>query len=123
MAEFTARELDIMNVLWEHGPSTVAEVRERLGEPLAYNTVLTMLRILESKGALDHDAVGRAHRYRPLVEREAAQRHGVKRLLDGLFRGSSELLLTQLVRDRDLGDEDVERLKRILDDELNERRS
>ena len=123
MAEFTARELDIMNVLWEQGPSTVAEVRERLGEPLAYNTVLTMLRILEEKGALDHDTVGRAHRYRPLVERSAAQRHAVGRLLDGLFRGSAEMLMTQLVRDRDLTDEDVERLRRVLEEETARRAS
>ena len=123
MADFTARELDIMNVLWEHGAATVAEVRERLGEPLAYTTVLTMLRILEEKGAVDHESVGRAYRYRPLVERDVARRHAVRRLVDGLFRGSTELLLTQLVRDRDLDDADVERLRRILDDELDERRS
>lgn len=123
MAEFTARELDIMNVLWEHGPSTVAEVRERLGEPLAYNTVLTILRILEDKGALDHEAEGRAHRYRPLVERGVAQRHAVRRLLDGLFRGSADLLVMQLVRDRDLTEADVERLRKLLDEESGERRS
>lgn len=123
MAEFTTRELDIMTVLWEHGPGTVAEVRDRLGEPLAYTTVLTMLRILEEKGAVDHEQVGRAYRYRPIVERDAARRHAVRRLVDGLFRGSTELLLTQLVRDRDLDDAEVERLKQLLDDELGERRS
>ena len=123
MADFTARELDVMNVLWEHGPSTVAEVRERLGGTLAYTTVLTMLRILEEKGAVDHEQEGRAYRYRPVVERDAARQHAVRRLVDGLFRGSTELLLTQLVRDRDLDDSDVERLRRILDDELDERRS
>ncbi len=123
MADFTTRELDIMNVLWEHGPATVAEVRERLGDELAYTTVLTMLRILEDKGAIDHEQEGRAYRYRPIVERDAARRHAVRRLLDGLFRGSTELLVTQLVRDRDLSEEDVERLREVLDQELDERRS
>ena len=123
MAEFTARELDIMNVLWEHGASTVAEVRARLDERLAYNTVLTMLRILEEKGAVDHEQEGRAYRYHPLVQHDTARRHAVRRLVDGLFRGSTELLLTQLVRDRNLGDDEVERLRRILDEAIDERRS
>ena len=123
MAEFTTRELDIMNVLWEHGPGTVAEVRERLDGDPAYTTVLTMLRILEEKGAVDHEQEGRAYRYRPIVERDAARRHAVRRLLDGLFRGSTELLVTQLVRDRDLSEEDVERLRQVLERELDERRT
>jgi BlaI family penicillinase repressor len=58
----TDREAELMDVLWEHGPSTVAEVRAKLADELAYTTVLTMLRTLETKGYVRHEAEGRAHR-------------------------------------------------------------
>ena len=64
MASFTDRELDVMAVLWDRGPSTVAEVRENLEDPLAYTTVLTVLRTLETKGYVSHEEEGKAHRYR-----------------------------------------------------------
>src|SRR5438552_1772210 len=60
-----------MNVLWDAGSATVAEVRERLSDDLAYTTVLTVLRTLEQKGYVGHTGEGRAHRYRPLVKRAA----------------------------------------------------
>ncbi len=56
------REAELMDVLWEHGPSTVAEVKDRLADELAYTTVLTMLRNLEAKGYVGHETEGRAHR-------------------------------------------------------------
>jgi BlaI family transcriptional regulator, penicillinase repressor len=67
--QFTDRELDVMGVLWEQGASTVAEVRAALKDDLAYTTVLTILRTLEDKGYVAHEEEGRAHRYRPLVEK------------------------------------------------------
>lgn len=120
MAEisFTNRELDIMAVLWEHGPSTAAEVRNRLNDDLAYNTVLTMLRILEEKGYARHEEEGRAHRYSPLVRREAAGESALGRLVRRLFRGSPSLLLTQLVRSRDLSDEELRDLRALIDQQL-----
>src|SRR5437667_449732 len=71
---FTDRELDVMSVLWDAGSATVAEVRERLSDDLAYTTVLTVLRTLEQKGYVGHTGEGRAHRYHPLVKRAAAGR-------------------------------------------------
>ena len=62
-AVFTDRELDIMAVLWEHGPSTVADVRARIPIELAYTTVLTILRTLEEKGHVGHESEGRAERH------------------------------------------------------------
>lgn len=116
---FTDRELDIMQVLWEHGPSTVTEVREHLTDDLAYNTVLTMLRILEEKGYAGRSEEGRAHRYHALVEKDVAGRSALKRLVDGLFGGSPELLLTNLVNDKKLKRADIERLRKALDDRLD----
>ncbi|HEU4629612.1 MAG TPA: BlaI/MecI/CopY family transcriptional regulator [Gemmatimonadaceae bacterium] len=117
---FTDRELDVMAVLWEHGPSTVAEVRQRLADDLAYNTVLTILRTLEEKGHVGHEEEGRAHRYRPLVAREAAGTSALRRIVGKIFGGSPELLLTQLVGDRDLGRDELERLRRLLDERLRD---
>src|SRR5438105_4645886 len=108
---FTDRELDVMSVLWDAGSATVAEVRERLSDDLAYTTVLTVLRTLEQKGYVDHTGEGRAHRYRPLVKRAAAGRSALRRLVEKVFDGSPELLLTQLVSDRNLGDEELRRLR------------
>jgi predicted transcriptional regulator len=115
---FTDRELDIMSVLWERGSGTVAEVRDTLTDPLAYTTVLTMLRILEEKGYVRHEEEGRAHRYIPAVERQAAGRSALRRMVDKMFAGSPEMLLTQLVSDRRMKPEEIRRLQRLLADRL-----
>ena len=115
---FTDRELDVMAVLWERGSATVAEVRERLPDDLAYTTVLTVLRTLEEKGHVAHRGEGKAHRYHPLVERRVAGRSALARLIDTVFNGSPELLLTQLVSDRDLSDDELKRLRKLMDARL-----
>lgn len=121
MARFTERELDVMAVLWDRDEATVAEVRERLRDRLAYTTVLTVLRTLEEKGHVGHREEGRAYVYHPLVEREEAGSRALGGLLDRVFGGSPELLLTQLVEDRSLSDEELERMRRLLDERLRER--
>ena len=118
---FTDRELDVMNVLWDAGSATVAEVRERLSDDLAYTTVLTVLRTLDQKGYVAHIGEGRAHRSRPLVKRAAAGRSALRRLVEKVFDGSPELLLTQLVSDKNLSDEELRRLRKLLADRLRER--
>jgi BlaI family transcriptional regulator, penicillinase repressor len=112
------RETDLMEVLWERGSATAAEVREALADDLAYNTVLTILRRLEQKGYVGHEEEGRAHRYHPLVEREQARGSALRRLLDGVFGGSPELLLTQLVADRKLDEPEIRRLRELLQKQL-----
>ena len=115
---FTDRELDVMAVLWERGSATVTEVRERLPDDLAYTTVLTVLRTLEEKGHVGHRGEGKAHRYFPLVERRVAGRSALARLIDTVFNGSPELLLTQLVTERELTEEQLKRLRRLMDARL-----
>jgi predicted transcriptional regulator len=110
----TDRETDLMQVLWERGPSTVAEVRDALSDELAYTTVLTILRTLEDKGYVDHREEGRAHRYAATVARDAAQKSALRALSDKLFKGSIELLLVHLVSDDKLTDEEVSRIRRLL---------
>ena len=117
---FTDRELDVMGVLWDRGSATVAEVRDDLPDELAYTTVLTVLRTLEEKGFVDHVEEGKAHRYRPLVARDKAGRSALKRLVRKVFRGSPEMLLTQLVSDRKLTPQELKRMRRLLDERLGE---
>jgi BlaI family penicillinase repressor len=118
---FTDRELDVMSVLWDAQSATVAEVRERLADDLAYTTVLTVLRTLEQKGYVGHTGEGRAHRYHPLVKRAAAGRSALSKLVDKVFDGSPELLLTQLVSDKNLSDEELRRLRKLLTERLREK--
>ena len=121
---FTDRELDIMAVLWDRGPSTAAEVRGALADrhlDLAYNTVLTQLRILEDKGHVGHKEEGRAHRFRPLVKKKEARASALTRTLDRLFEGSAEALVTQLVQQRGLSKEELKGLRRVVNEELGSR--
>ena len=110
----TDREAEIMDVLWEHGPSTVAEVRAHLSDKPAYTTVLTILRILETKGFIRHVEEGRAHRYDARVGREAARRSALQALSKKFFSGSAALLLTHLVSEQKLTREEVRRIRALL---------
>ena len=113
---FTDRELDVMSILWEVGPSTVAEVRERLADELAYTSVLKILQILEEKGSVRHETEGRAYRYHPLVAPEEAGGTALKRIVDKIFHGSAELLVARLVSDPGVTSEQIERMRKLLDE-------
>ena len=110
----TDREADVMQVLWEHGPSVVNEVKEKLTDDLAYTTVLTILRTLEQKGYVKHEEEGRVHRYFAAVKEDAARKSALQHLTGKLFKGSSELLFTHLVADRKLSKEQIDRMRALL---------
>jgi predicted transcriptional regulator len=117
---FTERELDIMAVLWEHGPSTVAEVRAKLVDSLSHNTVATILTILETKGHVGRTEEGRAFRYHTLVNREEASRSAFTRLIDTVFAGSAESLIMHFVRDRRLNKDELGRIRELLDEQFDD---
>ena len=112
------RELDVMGVLWRDGPGTVAEVRERLPVPLAYNTVLTILRNLEAKGFAGHTAEGRLFRYHPAVSEQAVRGSALSRLVDKLFRGSALRVVAHMVEQETLSPADLRKLHQLLDQRL-----
>ena len=116
----TGREMDIMNVLWKLGSGTVSEVRKGLKDELAYTTVLTILRTLEKKGHLRHEEEGRAHRYVPLVEKSEAQEGAVRRVTRKLFSGSPELLMAHLIQEKGLSEDQLRRLRALVDERLKE---
>ncbi len=116
----TVREMDVMNVLWALGSGTVAEVQERLPDQLAYTTVLTLLRILETKGHVRHEPDGRAHRYIPLVQKEEAREGALGRVTRKLFSGSPELVMAHLLKERGLTEEQLRRLRDLVAERLKE---
>lgn len=114
----TEAELRLMDVLWTRGPSTVNEVLEALPKdlPLAYNTVLTTLRILEDKGYLSHEKDGRAFVYAPTVEREKARQSALRMLLSRFFDNSAEQLVHNLLKNEKLSRGEMQRLKKMIEE-------
>ena len=111
----TEVELELMDVLWERGQATVAEIVEALPEErLAYSSVLTMMRILEQKGYVNHEKDGRAFIYRALIDRQQAQKSVIGYLLKRFFNNSPELLVVNLLEHEDVGPEEVKQLKRMI---------
>lgn len=112
----TEAEYRLMDILWTHGPLTVAEVADRVADPpLAYNTVLTTLRILEVKGYLRHQASGRAFIYHATVARDAAQRDVVRHVVSRFFGGSPRDLVLNLLASEDVDDAELARLRELID--------
>ncbi|MEO6778747.1 MAG: BlaI/MecI/CopY family transcriptional regulator [Gemmatimonadaceae bacterium] len=120
MQRLTPREVELMTVLWERGPSTVAEVRDALGDGSAYTTILTLLRVLEEKGHVARRVEGRAHRYAAAVGRDQASASAIDRVMGQFFRGSPEELLTRMVSDSDLDNATLTRLRALLDQRLED---
>jgi predicted transcriptional regulator len=113
----TDAETRLMNVLWDKGEATVADVVAGLPKPaVAYNTVQTILNILEGKGYVTHARDGRAFVYRPKIERAAAQRRAVGHLLSSLFGGSPSALVLNVLEDERLDPREVRRLKKLIED-------
>jgi BlaI family penicillinase repressor len=114
----TGRELEIMTILWQLESGTVAEVRYRLPADLAYTTVLSLIRTMEEKKLVRHEEEGRAFRYFPLIQEKAVRRTALKQLVETLFEGAPELLMTQLVSDRRLTEEELRRIRDLIDRRL-----
>ena len=115
-ATLTEAELRIMEVLWAKGPGTVQQVLDWLPPKpaLAYNSVLTTIRILERKGYVEHAKDGRAHVYRPLLQRQDATRSEIRHLVSRFFRDSHEELVLNILEDRGLDADELARLREML---------
>jgi predicted transcriptional regulator len=105
-----------MELLWEKGPASVHQLLEALsGRPaLAYNSVLTTIRILEKKGYVRHTKDGRAHIYAPLVGREEATRFEIRNLVNRFFNNSHELLVLNLLEDKNIESQELQRVRELL---------
>ena len=112
----TEAELRLMDVLWLKGSATVQQVLDELPQKpaLAYNSILTTIRILENKGYLKHVKDGRAHLYIPLVERREATRSEIRHLVSRFFKDSHELLVLNILEDQGMEAEELKRLRQLL---------
>ena len=117
----TEAELPIMEILWNKGSAAVTEVVLGLSNSaVAYNTVLTTLRILERKGYVRHTKDGRAFVYHPVVERGEASRKAVRNLVKRFFQDSPELLILNVLEDEQLDETELSRLKRLISGEAGD---
>ena len=114
----TEAELRLMDVFWVKGPATVQQVLESLPKkhPLAYNSVLTTIRVLEKKGYVKHVKDGRAHVYMPLVGQKEATRFEVRHLVNRFFQNSHELLVLNILQDHSIEAEELSRLRQMLEE-------
>ena len=117
-ATLTEAELRIMQVLWEKQSATVQQVLEALptAKPLAYNSVLTIVRILEKKGFVRHVKDGRAHIYLPLLNQKEATQSEIRHLVSRFFQNSRELLVLNILEDEGLDADELNRLRELLDE-------
>jgi predicted transcriptional regulator len=113
----TDAELRVMNVLWDRGPSTVGDVVDAIDEhpKPAYNSVLTIVRILERKGYVTHDKEGRAFTYRALVDRGQERQRALSHMMRRLFDNSPGLLVADLLGHERLDADELRRVREILD--------
>jgi len=112
----TEAELRIMDVLWDHGPSTVGGVHDRLPPSLdlAYSTVLTTMRILEEKGWLRHTKEGRAFVYHAETDRAGASRDAVREVVRKFFGNRADMLVLNLLQDEKISRAELNRLKKLI---------
>jgi len=112
----TEAELRLMEVLWQTGPATVHQLLEGLPNQfaLAYNSVLTTVRILEKKGYVQHVKEGRAHVYAPLVGKQEATRFEIKNLVGRFFKNSHELLVLNILEDKSIDADELNRLGELM---------
>jgi len=113
----TEAELRVMKVLWERGSGTVQQVLDSIEQKpaLAYNSVLTTIRILERKGYVKHIKDGRAHVFAPLVRQQEASRSEIRHLVGRFFGNSQEDLVLNILEDRGIEPEELARLRKMLD--------
>ena len=116
----TKLELQIMQVIWKLGLSSVKDVQEGLPQQLAYTTVQTMLNILERKGKLRRKLRGRAYVYSATVTEAKASRHAVRDLIDRMFGGSADELVMSLIKSRQIDPKRIAELTRRLEKESEE---
>ncbi|HXW05122.1 MAG TPA: BlaI/MecI/CopY family transcriptional regulator [Vicinamibacterales bacterium] len=110
-------EARIMAVLWQQQQATVADVVAALQarRSPSYSTVQTMLRILEQKGYVAHEKIGRAFVYRPIIDQRQARRSALSHLVSRLFEGSPALLVLNVLEDERIDPAELERLKKLID--------
>ncbi|HPE87153.1 MAG: BlaI/MecI/CopY family transcriptional regulator [Bacteroidales bacterium] len=123
MKELTKAEEQVMQILWEINEGVIHDIIARIEDPKpAYNTISTIVRILESKGFIDHTAVGRTHFYYPLIEKEEYSRRYFKSFLSRYFKGSFAKLTSAFTESENLSIQEMEEIRKLIDKTLKAQR-
>lgn len=118
MEKLAPREAQIMQAIWQLEKAFVKEVVELLPDPKPhYNSVSTMIKILEKKGFVSHETLGNAHRFFPVVKKEDYQEEVIDDVVKGFFDNSPQKLVNYFAKERKLSAEDVERLLKLIKDQ------
>lgn len=113
MKQLTKAEEEVMQLLWQLKRANVAAILKELPEPKpAYNTVSTIVRILEDKGFVGHEKVGKGHIYHPLVKKEAYSNQSINKLVDGYFQGSFKSMVSFFMKKNDISLSELEAIMR-----------
>ena len=113
--ELTRAELEIMQILWDRSSGFVNDILEALPEPKpAYNTVSTVVRILEKKGFVDHKAYGKSHEYYPIVDRDSYTQGFMSSVLNNFFGGSASRMVSFLSSNRSISMEEADEIMKLL---------
>lgn len=122
MRELTKAEEEIMQVLWELEEANVALIIDKLPIPKpAYNTVSTIVRILESKGFVDFKKKGRGHIYHPIIQKSEYSNQYLNKFLSGYFQGSFKSMVSFFVKKNDLSMQEMEEILKVIDKQKNEK--
>lgn len=122
MTELTKAEEQLMLILWEIEKGFVKDILEAYPEPTpAYNTVSTIVRILENKGFAGHRAFGKSHEYYPLVSKDEYRSFSMNRIADGYFQGSTAEMVSFFLKDRGVDTAELDSLLKLIDDNQNEK--
>jgi len=120
MKELTKAEEQVMLILWTKEKSFVKEIIEDMPEPKpAYNTVSTIVRILESKGFVDHEVFGKSHRYFPTVTKDAYRAFTANQLMKGYFDESPSNMLSFFLKDKSLNTQDLDEMLKLIEEAKN----
>ncbi|SNR28008.1 Predicted transcriptional regulator [Maribacter sedimenticola] len=125
MKQLTKAEEEVMQILWQLGKGNVASIIEKLPEPKpAYNTISTIVRILESKGFVDHEQAGRGHIYFPLVKKTDYSNQSITQLVDNYFQGSFKSMVSFFMKKNDMSLTELEAVMKEIkktEDAINEK--
>lgn len=117
--DLTKAEEQIMQILWKQEKAFVKEIIEDFGEPKpAYNTVSTIVRILEKKKFVSYHSFGKTHQYYPIIEKSDYKKNSLRKMLDGYFNQSYKNLVSFFSKEEDLSIEEMEEIKQLMDDKI-----
>lgn len=122
MKELTRAEEQVMQILWRIGKGHVNDLLTYFPEPKpAYNTVSTIIRILEKKEVVGHEAIGKSYRYFPLITKQDYTRHSLRQIVKGYFSNSYKQMVSFFAHENDLSVNEMEEIKQLLDQQISEK--